>query len=370
MNEWMGGWTEWLLQRVDFIQCFVLELPDRPGAPVYCCERLIAGVRGRTVCPHTTHTSRRHTHVTPPHTSRRHTRHAPHVTPPRVSIIRARLCHLSRFSTRPPTNVKRDCPGRKLKKMNVINNTNAERECDGKGDESCVEEYIKYNNNSGYIDEEHLRSTPQAFSHFTFHESKGAEMVVDVQGVGDLYTDPQFHTVDGEEYGEGNLGPRGMASFLSTHHCDDLCRLLDLPPFVLSPKRRREMQAGHLEHVRHVQELEEKGREGGEGLVAIGEEGEGGGGRSAAEVSSTGGTAGGSSAQSGATTANVSSADSSKETTPAATAFRARGAMLQAGASSKLGSGRKNGSNPLLATLFRQATATALSLIGGGDSGT
>jgi hypothetical protein len=35
-------------------------------------------------------------------------------------------------------------------------------------------EYIKYNNNSGYIDEAHLRSTPQAFSHFTFHASGGA----------------------------------------------------------------------------------------------------------------------------------------------------------------------------------------------------
>ena len=233
-----------------------------------------------------------------------------------------------------------------------------------------MREYIKYNNNSGYIDEEHLRSTPQAFSHFTFHASKGAEMVVDVQGVGDLYTDPQFHTVDGEEYGEGNLGPRGMASFLGTHHCDDLCRLLGLPPFVLSPKRRREMHAGHLEHVRHVQELGGEGGEGGEGLVAIGGEGGGGGGGSSSEVSSAGGTAGGSSVHSAATAANVSSATSSKESTPAATAFKARGAMLQAGASSKLGAGRKNSSNPLLATLFRQATVTALSLIGGGGGGT
>ena len=58
-------------KQVDFIQCFVLELPDRPGSPVFCCERLIEG------------------------------------------------------------------------------------------------EYIKYNNNSGFVDEGH-RSTPQAFSHFTF----------------------------------------------------------------------------------------------------------------------------------------------------------------------------------------------------------
>jgi hypothetical protein len=31
--------------------------------------------------------------------------------------------------------------------------------------------------------------------------------------VGDLYTDPQIHTLDGEGYGEGNLGARGMALF-------------------------------------------------------------------------------------------------------------------------------------------------------------
>jgi hypothetical protein len=33
------------------------------------------------------------------------------------------------------------------------------------------------------------------------------------QGVGDLCTDPQIHTLDGEGYGEGNLGARGMALF-------------------------------------------------------------------------------------------------------------------------------------------------------------
>jgi elongation factor 2 kinase len=35
------------------------------------------------------------------------------------------------------------------------------------------------------------RNTPQAFSHFTFEQSGGKELVVDVQGVGDVYTDPQ-----------------------------------------------------------------------------------------------------------------------------------------------------------------------------------
>ena len=35
------------------------------------------------------------------------------------------------------------------------------------------------------------RNTPQAFSHFTFEKSNKTEIVVDIQGVGDCYTDPQ-----------------------------------------------------------------------------------------------------------------------------------------------------------------------------------
>lgn len=41
------------------------------------------------------------------------------------------------------------------------------------------------------------RYTPQAFSHFTFERSGHELIVVDIQGVGDLYTDPQIHTMDG-----------------------------------------------------------------------------------------------------------------------------------------------------------------------------
>ena len=42
-------------------------------------------------------------------------------------------------------------------------------------------------------------------------------------GVGDLYTDPQMHTVDQKEYGEANLGTKGMALFFSSHVCGPLC---------------------------------------------------------------------------------------------------------------------------------------------------
>ena len=42
-------------------------------------------------------------------------------------------------------------------------------------------------------------------------------------GVGDLYTDPQMHTVDQREYGEANLGTKGMALFFSSHICNPIC---------------------------------------------------------------------------------------------------------------------------------------------------
>ena len=51
--------------------------------------------------------------------------------------------------------------------------------------------FTKHSSNSGFVTDEEVRNTPHAFSHFTFERSGGGEIVVDVQGVGDLFTDPQ-----------------------------------------------------------------------------------------------------------------------------------------------------------------------------------
>ena len=65
----------------------------------------------------------------------------------------------------------------------------------------------------------------QAFSHFSWHHTGGQKLVMDVQGVGDVYTDPQIITAEGGRYGFGGLdsGTTGLIHFACSHVCNPIC---------------------------------------------------------------------------------------------------------------------------------------------------
>jgi len=101
-------------------------------------------------------------------------------------------------------------------------------------------QYEKHNTNGGLTIG--TRTTPQAFSYYSWVKSNHRLMVVDIQGVGDLYTDPVVHSLPShfsgtlkETLGELNFGIRGFALFLWSHRRNDIDRLLNLPSFPLSP---------------------------------------------------------------------------------------------------------------------------------------
>jgi len=94
--------------------------------------------------------------------------------------------------------------------------------------------YVKYNNNWDWNDDK--RNTPQAFSHFTWEASQHKLLICDLQGVGDLWTDPQVHSADGQGYGKGNMGMRGIQAFLNNHRCNRICHSLGLPQVGKAPK--------------------------------------------------------------------------------------------------------------------------------------
>lgn len=67
----------------------------------------------------------------------------------------------------------------------------------------------------------------EAFSHFTYHQSRGALVICDFQGVqhGGSYhvTIPVIHSQN-EEFGRTDLGAHGINEFFKTHRCNDLCK--------------------------------------------------------------------------------------------------------------------------------------------------
>ena len=108
-------------------------------------------------------------------------------------------------------------------------------------------QYQKWNTNNEFCDAvAKVDIVPDLFSHFTWNESNGTEIVVDMQGVSVskhfrkfLFTDPQLHTnaeniknvkekKRGVYHDQCDLGIEGMQKFYLGHRCTKECKLLSL----------------------------------------------------------------------------------------------------------------------------------------------
>ena len=69
----------------------------------------------------------------------------------------------------------------------------------------------------------------------TFPCTQGRMLIVDIQGVGDCYTDPQIHTINGKGFGKGNCGRKGIRKFFTSHQCNSICAYLGLPRINTGP---------------------------------------------------------------------------------------------------------------------------------------
>ncbi|KAF2823661.1 kinase-like protein [Ophiobolus disseminans] len=95
-------------------------------------------------------------------------------------------------------------------------------------------DYVKYNNNTFFVredtPEDSVNRNVQAFSHFTYERSWGHFMVVDLQGLGNVLTDPAIHTKDPEKFkmNDVNLNSEGFKCFFALHNCNEVCQQLGL----------------------------------------------------------------------------------------------------------------------------------------------
>lgn len=111
--------------------------------------------------------------------------------------------------------------------------------CSGREFKEAEGDFIKWNNNDDYVQEEggKIDPYPQALSHFSFVESKNAYLLTDVQGwqldrCHYILTDPALHTNDRQRVpaipGGSDLGYKGMQRFFQVHCCNEICKLLGL----------------------------------------------------------------------------------------------------------------------------------------------
>ncbi len=67
-----------------------------------------------------------------------------------------------------------------------------------------------------------------AFAHYTYFVWKRKAMVLDIQGVGYMLTDPQVASVEEKKYHYGNLGAIAISTFFEHHICSEICQVLGI----------------------------------------------------------------------------------------------------------------------------------------------
>jgi len=99
--------------------------------------------------------------------------------------------------------------------------------------EPFVHNFEKFNSNTGWYDQEaseenEVDAVMQALSHYSYHVTDGKYVLCDLQGGryldGVILTDPTLHSLQAEQFGGADLGPKGISTFFGRHECNEYCQ--------------------------------------------------------------------------------------------------------------------------------------------------
>eukprot|EP01006_Ploeotia_vitrea_P041411 TRINITY_DN66525_c4_g2_i1.p1 TRINITY_DN66525_c4_g2~~TRINITY_DN66525_c4_g2_i1.p1 ORF type:complete len:992 (-),score=164.70 TRINITY_DN66525_c4_g2_i1:137-2767(-) len=98
-------------------------------------------------------------------------------------------------------------------------------------DNYSIEDYLdgkweKHNDIFGNILSK--KRTAAAFSHFSWFCSGKKYVILDVQGVGETYTDPAVVSIQTRKFGYTDTGLPGIRGFFQRHQCNEVCQALGL----------------------------------------------------------------------------------------------------------------------------------------------